>query len=115
MRSIRRSCLVYVLVADGSADVRDADDCTSLEVRIAADDSADLSGALAASGLGSWAGGTEVDLVVDGLHALAHSAATTPDWAQRWTAMLSYAAGKGWLSPDGATVRAHVVTDPATA
>jgi hypothetical protein len=106
---------VYVLVADGSAGVRDADDCTSLEVRIAAKGGPGAGDGLTASGLGHWDGGTEVDLVIEDLHALAAAAATAPDWADRWVAMLAYAARRGWLSPDETTVRAHVVAGTPTA
>jgi hypothetical protein len=103
---------VYVLVADGSADVHEADDCTSLEVRIAADEGA--SDALAASGLGRWDGGTEVDLAVGTLHALARATARAPGWEDRWAAMVAYAARSGWLSADKTTVRAHIVAGTAT-
>jgi hypothetical protein len=106
---------VYVLVVDGSTDVREADDCTSLEVRVATNGVAGVSAALTASGLGRWDGGTEVDLAVGRLHALAQATATTPDWEQRWVAMLAYAARSGWLSADETTVRAHVVVGTAGA
>lgn len=100
---------MYVLVANGSASMREADDCTSLEVRIASGDRLGVTDALTSSGLGRWDGGTEVDLTVQRLHALADATATAPDWEQRWAAMLAYAARSGWLAPDGSTVRAHVV------
>jgi hypothetical protein len=29
------------------------------------------------------------------------------DWPERFEAMLRYAGGKGWLSPDGSSVRGH--------
>jgi hypothetical protein len=105
---------VYVLVANGSAAVCEADDCTSLEVRIAPGDYAGVPDALTASGLGRWDGGAEVDLTVQGLHALAHATATAPDWEQRWTAMLAHAARSGWLAADGSTVRAHIAADSGT-
>jgi hypothetical protein len=100
---------VYVLVTDGSAAVHEADDCTSLELRIEASDRAGVTDALISAGLGRWDGGSEVDLNVQGLHALAHARATAPDWEQRWAAMLAYADRSGWLAADGSTVRAHVV------
>src|ERR1700759_2105268 len=97
---------VYVLVSNGSATVYEADDCTSLEVRI---DAAEDSATLTKAGLGRWDGAGEVALAVDRLRSLAKASATLPDWDQRWMAMIDYAARKGWLAPDGTTVRAHVV------
>ena len=97
---------MYVLVSNGSAAIYEADDCTSLEVRM---DPAEDSTALAAAGLGQWSGTGEIDLTVGGLHFLARAAATLPDWEERWTKMIAYAARSGWLAPDGSTVRAHVV------
>jgi hypothetical protein len=100
---------VYVLVTDSAADVCDADDCTSLEVRIEAANSA----ALVTAGLGEWNGEDEIDLNLARLHALAGAAATTPDWEQSWTAMVAYAERKGWLAADGSTVRAHIASESA--
>lgn len=100
---------MYVLVTDGSAAVHEADDCTSLEVRIDAGDRAGVGDALTIAGLGRWDGDSEADLTVQGLHALAHATATAQDWEQRWAAMLAYADRSGWLAADGSTVRAHVV------
>lgn len=100
---------MYVLVTDGSAAVHEADDCNSLDVRIEASDRAGVADALNSAGLGSWDGGPDVDLIVQGLYALAHATTTAQDWEQRWAAMLGYAARSGWLAPDGSTVRAHVV------
>jgi hypothetical protein len=97
---------VYVLVSNQSASVCEADDCTSLSVRIAAAEDAD---ALTEAGLGQWSGEEEMDLDVAQLHVLAAAAATLPDWEQRWTAMIDYAARSGWLAPDRSTVRAHLV------
>jgi hypothetical protein len=98
---------MYLLVSNGSAQVYEADDCTSLEVRI---DAAEDCATLARNGLGHFDGAGEIDLTVDWLHTLARESATLPEWEQRWTAMIDYAARKGWLATDGLTVRAHVVS-----
>ena len=97
---------MFVRVSNGSVNVYEADDCTSLEVRV---DEAESSAALSAAGLGDWAGTSEMDLNVAALHALARAAATLPDWEERWTAMLAYAERHDWLGPNGDTVRAHIV------
>lgn len=34
------------------------------------------------------------------------------DWTRRWDDMTGYAGRHGWLSPDGTTVRAHIVDLP---
>jgi hypothetical protein len=98
---------MYVLVSNEAVAVYEADDCTSLEVRM---DAGEDSSALAAAGLGQWDGAGEIDLTVARLHSLVRSAATVPDWERRWTAMIAYAARSGWLAHDGSTVRAHVVS-----
>ncbi|HEY1670329.1 MAG TPA: hypothetical protein VGG54_31900 [Trebonia sp.] len=62
-------------------------------------------GAMAAAGLGT----------VDGDHAWLDAAAlhaagdTSETWAAQFDGMLAYAAGQGWISEDGARVRAHIV------
>jgi hypothetical protein len=100
---------VYVLVNDNSATLHEADDCTSLDVRVAAAERDSLDAKLRAARLGTWDGGAETDLDVARLRNLAQQAATLPDWSGRWDAMIGYATTKGWVSAEGGTVRAHVV------
>jgi hypothetical protein len=100
---------VYVLVNGNSAAVHEADDCTSLDVRVTAAERDSLDATLRAARLGSWDGGAETDLDLVRLQDLARRAATLPDWSARWETMIGYATTKGWVSADGRTVRAHVV------
>jgi hypothetical protein len=61
--------------------------------------------ALSAAGLGT----------VSGDHAWLSAAALkaagdgSAEWAQQFDGMIAYAAGKGWTSPDGTHVQAHIV------
>jgi hypothetical protein len=98
---------VYVLVTQSRAEVLEPDDCTRLEVRIEAPDNA-AAATLNDSDLGAWDGSGQVVLDVAGLRAHAAAGPVAPDWPQRWDAMLSYAADKGWLTEDGGGVRAHI-------
>ena len=45
---------------------------------------------------------------VAALRAAAEPRSSTPDWAQRWDAMLAYAGGKGWLTDDGSALQVHI-------
>ena len=100
---------MYVEVQDGRAELRDADNCRALEVRVAAGQRPSRDAALRDAGLGFWDGGAETELSVTRLRDAAASADVGPEWTQRWDAMVTYAATKGWLTPDGAALRAHVV------
>jgi hypothetical protein len=100
---------VYVEVRGERAEVRDANNCRELDVRVAAADRPHLDRALCAAGLGIWDGGAEAELTVAGLRGAASSGGIGPDWQQRWDAMVGYAASKGWLTADGSGVRAHLV------
>ena len=100
---------MYVEVQGARAEVRDPDNCQALDVRASAGDRPGVDAALRAAGLGGWDGGAEADLSLVGLRAAAAGGPIGPDWAQRWDAMVRYAAAKGWLSADGAHLRAHIV------
>ena len=110
---------MYVEVTAAGVRVGAADDCTSLDVRAAPDSRPSLDEALRGSGLGAWDGGTEASLNVAELRRRAAAQDVLPGWAQRWAlctdnaAMIAYARRQGWLSPDGTTVRAHVIDPPS--
>ena len=53
--------------------------------------------------------GDDVLVRVDTVRALA-AGRVGPGWEDDFAGMLAYAGRKGWLSPDGSTVRAHVET-----
>ena len=99
--------MIVELGADGAV-VREPDDCISLSVATALTGT-DLDAALHTSGTGTRsADGDSVLLDVSVLHDRARAGASAPDWESRWTAMIEYAARKGWLSADGSAVQAHV-------
>jgi hypothetical protein len=100
---------VFVVVAEEGGEVRatvaDAGNLKQLhaEFRGVGDDRA--AAALAAAGLGR----------VDGDHAWLDAGALraagdgSAAWATGFDGMLAYAASQGWVSADGAAVRAHIV------
>lgn len=98
---------MYVTLAADGAVVHDADDCTRLHVVTDLDVDAQRV-ALRDTGTGTLApdGGVWLDLAV--LRSRAQLVATVDDWPQRWDAMVGYAAGQGWVSVDGRSVRVHV-------
>lgn len=103
---------MYIAVTTAGVRVGAADDCTSLDVRATADSRQSLDEALRRSRLGAWDGGTEAYLHVAELRRRAAAEDVSPGWDQRWDAMIGYARRMGWLSEDGATVRAHVADLP---
>jgi hypothetical protein len=103
---------VYVTVTAAGVQIGAADDCTSLDVRAAPGLRPSLNEALRQADLGRWDGGDEADLELAELRRRAVAAGVPPGWTRRWDDMIAYAARRGWLSPDGATVRAHVVDPP---
>jgi hypothetical protein len=99
--------MIVELTAAGFS-VRDADDCTRLSVSTALPGE-QVDAALARSGAGIGSPGeSDVLLDVASLYRRAQASASVADWESRWTAMIGYAASRGWLSADGSAVRAHV-------
>ncbi len=98
---------MYVAVHRAGISVEEPDDCTSLEVRV--DEGGDLEVGLASAALGTPIDdGEHVALRLTELRSLCERESVGTDWPQRWDAMIAYAESKGWVSADGATVRAHV-------
>ncbi|MFC4949848.1 hypothetical protein [Pseudonocardia sp. GCM10023141] len=98
---------MIVRIAAAGAVVLDADDCTRLHVETDLDVEA-LAKALAETGSGTPADAESVWLDVGVLRSRAQLLVDAPDWPQRWEAMIGYAQRKGWLSPDGHSVQAHI-------
>jgi hypothetical protein len=99
---------VYLRLTGHGLALEEPDDCTSLAVRVPPGLVAQLAAALRVTGLGIPAGPAEFDLCVDRLRTQAAADRIGPDWPIRWDAMISYAAARGWISADGAFVRAHI-------
>lgn len=95
---------MYVSVSDGGPALRDADDTTSFKV--VATLSADVDRVLRDAAWGSVAG----DHALISVAAVRHAASgqVSDGWSDSFDAMLAYADSKGWLSVDGAAIRAHI-------
>jgi hypothetical protein len=101
--------VVVELTADGIR-VHDADDCTRLSVATALA-GADMDAALRSTGAGSRVDANRTDTVLLDIPTLrehARAAASVTDWDSRWQAMIAYAGRKGWITPEGTAVRAHL-------
>jgi hypothetical protein len=98
---------VYIAEKGKGPQLVSADDLTSLSVRVEASpvDPAAISWMLRTAGAGDVAA-DHVWLDISWLRSAAGTPG--PDWPQRFAAMLEYARTRGWLSPDGLRVRAHL-------
>jgi hypothetical protein len=102
---------MFVEVTEGRVAVRDAADLKGLAVH--AVDRTQLSALGDLQQLGG-AGSDDGDHVWLSIAALKAAAmATLPDddraaWSEAYDGMIAYATSKGWTSPDGAAVRAHL-------
>lgn len=104
---------MIVQLSAESARVAEADDCTRLHVTTSLPADA-VDDALRGSGLGRLDTDDGVLLDREALRIRARAVADAPDWDERWTKMIDYARSKGWLTADGAAVRAHVEHDGVT-
>ncbi len=73
----------------------------------AAGDAVALDRALRSDAVGSLDGDGEALVLVDAVRRLA-AGSVGDTWDDDFAAMLRYAGSKGWLSEDGASIRAHV-------
>ena len=105
----REDTVIVELTAD-CIRVHDADDCGRLSVATALA-GPEIDVALRSTGAGTREGANGTDTVlldIPALRAHARAAASAPDWDSRWEAMIGYARRKGWLTPAGTAVRAHL-------
>jgi hypothetical protein len=58
-----------------------------------------------------WVEGDDAFVGVEAVRALASGEAIDSTWESDFQVMLDFAETKGWLSPDGSAIRAHVVVD----
>jgi hypothetical protein len=102
--------LVDLDVTPPSVGLADPADCARFDVQVHGGDAGDavaLDGALRAQGAGAAVGTAEADIAVAAVRRMA-TGAVGPSWEADFGAMLDYARTKGWLSDDGAMIRAHV-------
>lgn len=105
--------MIVLLSADGCT-VSDPDDCTRLHVHTLLTQP-EATAALREAELGVLGDdGSHAFLDLSALRARALGAARSADWDGRWRAMVDYATSKGWVTADGAFVRAHVEGPPRT-
>jgi hypothetical protein len=96
--------------ADEVPEVRvaDVEDLTRLHLAVGALTDEDVDSALRDAGMGRLVDADTGVLTVAGLRAAAEPRATSPDWAERFDAMVTTAEGKGWAADDGAGLQVHV-------
>jgi hypothetical protein len=97
--------LIVIDLSEGAVRLRQPDEFTRFSVAVAGD--GDLARVVGRSGLGRVAADGE-HVVVDpvALRALAGPAADGA-WDEGFAGMCAYAAGKGWVEPDGG-ILAHI-------
>jgi hypothetical protein len=93
---------------DSSVEVEDADDCTALSVTTELPSDAAIE-VLVDSGLAASAEDGAVWLDIDELRRRA-APGGSEGWSERYTSMIEYARGKGWLNEAARSVRAHITT-----
>jgi hypothetical protein len=104
--------LIVIDLSGATASLRQPDEFTRFSVAIEGEGEGDLAEAVQRSGLGRLHPDGE-HVVVDpvALRALAGPAADA-SWDEGFAGMCAYAAGKGWVEPDGG-VLAHIEPGPA--
>ena len=98
---------MYVEVEATGVRLVEADVLTALAVRVrasAGDVSIGRFGALDESGTHAWLDPT----VLRHEASLSIPEADRQAWFGRFDGMIAYATSKGWMSPDGSAVRAHI-------
>jgi hypothetical protein len=97
--------LIVVDLSWSRIRLEEPDEFTRFSVAVSGD--GDIGPFVRSSGLGRLSDdGTQVAVDPAALRALAGPAAT-PTWEEGFAAMCAYAAGKGWVEPDGG-ILAHV-------
>ena len=110
-RVASHAVLIVIDLSGATVSLREPDEFTRFSVALEGD--GDLARVLQESGLGRLAAdGAHVVVDPVALRALAGPAADA-GWDEGFAGMCAYAAGKGWVEPDGG-VLAHIEPRPAT-
>lgn len=96
---------MVIVVGEETVELRDPTDCKGFHVETA--DVTSLGDALGAAGAGRM-DGDDALVAVEWVKAAADEAGVGAGWLDDFEAMLGYARSKGWLTDDGAHIRAHV-------
>lgn len=101
---------MMIVLSSDSVSIVDSDDCTRLHVATTLAPG-DVDSALRTSGTGRLGddGTAHLDLRI--LHSRARAVASADDWSHRWQTMVEYASSKGWVTPGGDEVKAHIEFD----
>ncbi len=100
--------VVDMTAAPASVALEEPADCGRFHVAVrGTGDAADLESALRGSAVGTVDGDGEALVDVAAVRRLA-AGSVDETWETDFAAMLDYARSKGWLSEDGASIRAHV-------
>ena len=100
--------VVDVAAEPATVTLEEPADCKRFHVTVrGGGDAAALDEALRANAVGSLDGEGEALVSVDAVRRLAVGS-VDDTWESDFAAMLDYARSKGWLSEDGASIRAHV-------
>ena len=96
--------------ADEVPEVRvaDVDDLSRLHLAVGAVTDEEADAALRAAGMGRLTDGDTGVVSVAALRAAAEPRSSAADWAERFDAMVIFAAEKGWTADDGAGLQVHV-------
>lgn len=81
-------------------------DCGRFHLAVTGDDEAAARDALASTRTGRLVDRDNAVVAVDAVRRMAQGRVGN-GWESDFTAMLAYASGKGWLTDDGAGIRAH--------
>jgi hypothetical protein len=98
---------MFVRLSTHEATVGETENLTDLYVSTALPPS-EIDHALRGTGTGRLTDGGAALLDVDVLRSRARNDVGGQAWGDEWEAMIAYARRKGWLSPDGKMVQAHV-------
>lgn len=99
---------MYLRITRESAELVEPEDVKSFRAVCPADLGRDeLADGARRAGFGELLGDGHLMVPIDTIRRLA-TGRVGPGWPNDFAGMIAYAAGKGWLSDDGAHVRAHV-------
>jgi hypothetical protein len=109
---MRRAPMIVEVVGGAEerpeARVVDVDDLGRLHLALGEVTDEEASEVLERAGLGRLQDAETAFLDAAALRAAAEAGATSPDWADRWEALVAGAREKGWVSEDGASLQVQV-------
>lgn len=89
-----------------AVELSDPEDCGRFHLEVLGGDEAAVGEALATSGIGTLVDRDTAVISVEAVRRMARGR-VGDDWSDRFSSMLAYARRKGWVTDDGAGIRAH--------